>query len=408
MIKKKEFLWNAVGSIIFSMFSAIVLMACTRLNGVELAGIFSICYATTCLLNAVGDLGLRIVQTTDTNRKYEYKDYFWARILAGIAMIIVAAIFAIVTGYSNEKLYIFAILVLIKTVDNISETFEAEFQLNNRLDLAGKSLIYRNVLELLVFILLDKFVGNIYISFGGMLLASVIILFIYEIRNICKFQKEKISYDFKNIKEILKEAYPLGISTLVSTYVINAVKYAIERHKDNAMQTYFNILYMPTFVLNMLSIILLKPFLKVFGEYWNNKEYSRFLKLIIILNAVLVVCTGLGEVLCAFIGIPMLIALYKVDLSKYKMHLLLMILAGLFYAMTTIMFYALGTMRKQKITTLIYTLTSIFAFIVTTLLVKNDIIMGATISNLCIMIFLFIGMTGAFVYHYKKARKQLT
>ena len=262
MFKKKEFLWNTIGSMVFAVFSAVILMTCTRLNGVEIAGIFSICYATGCILNAIGDLGIRIVQVTDTNRKYGYDDYFFARIVALGVMILLATVFAIVTGYSNEKLFIFVILILIRVLDNFSETFQAEFQLNNRLDLAGKSLLYRNTLELLTFIILNKFVGNIYIAFGGMLLIGTLVLIFYELRNIRKFQNEKFTWRFEKIKVILRESFPLGISTLVSMYVINSVKYAIERMKNNEVQTYFNILYMPTFVLNMISLLIIKPFLK--------------------------------------------------------------------------------------------------------------------------------------------------
>lgn len=248
--------------------------------------------------------------------------------------------------------------------------------------------------------------GNIYVAFGGMFLTGLLVLVFYEFRNIRKYQNSKIKYNFENIKIILRESFPLGISTLVSIYVINAVKYAIERFKNNEIQTYFNILYMPTFVLNMISLLLIKPFLKIFGEYWNNEQYADLKKIIIILCLTLVIFGALGELVCAFIGIPILNWLYKVDLSKYTVHLLVMVLSGLFYAISTIMFYALGAMRKQKITTIIYVFASVFAFVISYLLVdKKNTIMGATISNLCIMIFLFVGMTGAFIFNYIKKVK---
>ena len=46
MIKKSEFAWNMLGSFVYAMFSAIILAFCTRINGLEIAGIFSIAYAT--------------------------------------------------------------------------------------------------------------------------------------------------------------------------------------------------------------------------------------------------------------------------------------------------------------------------------------------------------------------------
>ena len=42
MINKSGFIWNMIGSVIYAIFSAIILAFCTRLNGIEIGGIFSI------------------------------------------------------------------------------------------------------------------------------------------------------------------------------------------------------------------------------------------------------------------------------------------------------------------------------------------------------------------------------
>lgn len=405
MIKKKEFIWNTVGSMVFSVFNAITLMFCTRLNGVEIAGIFSICYATCCILNAIGDMGIRIFQVTDTKREYKYEDYFYSRIVAIVLMLIIGAIYVAITGYSNEKLFIFVILILIRVLDNFSETFQAEFQLNDRLDLAGKSLLIRNSVEMLAFIIFNKITNNIYISFGAMLLFGVFVLIFYEYRNIKKYVKERLSYNYSKVKKIVMESIPLGISTLFNMYVINAVKYAIEKYGNNEMQTYFNILYMPTFVINLVSLLLIKPFLKVFGEYWNNKEYGKFIKIIVKLDLILILCTLGIEIVCMLIGIPILNMLYKVDLTEYKMQLLLMVLSGLFYAMATVMFYALGTMRRQKNTTIAYIITSVVSMLVSYTLVNKYSMIGATLSNVIIMFFLFTALTVSFIFYYMRQKK---
>jgi len=306
MENKAGFIWNTLGSLIYSFFNATLLVFCTRLNGTEIAGIFSICYATGCILNAIGDMGIRIFQVTDTNRKYKLEDYLYSRIFAVILMTIIAIIFVLISGYSNEKLFICLILILIRVVDNFSETFQAEFQLNSRLDRAGKALLYRNSLEIAVFAIADILTKNIYISFLAMLATSIIILITYDLRITNKENKIKLNFNYDNIKQILKECFPLGISTLISMYVINAVKYAIDSFGDNTMQTYFNVLYMPTFVINLISILIMKPLLKPFGEYWNNKDYKRFIKTIVYIILFLIGMTIIIEIGALLVGIPIL------------------------------------------------------------------------------------------------------
>ena len=74
-IKKSEFFWNTIASAIMSLLSALLLMFCTRINGTEIAGMFSIAFATSVILNGIGDYGIRIYQVTDTNRKYKFGEY---------------------------------------------------------------------------------------------------------------------------------------------------------------------------------------------------------------------------------------------------------------------------------------------------------------------------------------------
>ena len=84
-----------MGSLVESILSAVLLMFCTRLNGTEIAGMFSISFATATILNAIGDFGIRIYQVTDTNRKYKFSDYLLSRIVVVTLMVIIGLIFII-------------------------------------------------------------------------------------------------------------------------------------------------------------------------------------------------------------------------------------------------------------------------------------------------------------------------
>ena len=404
-MKKNEVIWNTLGSFLYSMFNAIILMICTRLNGIEIAGIFSICYATCCILNSIGDWGIRIYQVTDTNRKYKFEDYFYARVLAVFGMIVIGVIFTLISKYSDEKLFICIILILVRAVDNFSETFQSELQLNNRLDLAGKFLLLRNLIEIVTFLIVNILTKNIYLSFGSILCSSVIMLLGLDVRFVKKMITLKLKINKNKIYEILKECFPLAISTLISVYIINSVKYAIDNTGNNIMQTYFNILYMPTFVINLISILIIKPFLKPFGDYWNNREYENFIKIILKMISILIIITFGIILVSSLIGIPILNILYDVDLNQYKIHLIILLISGLFYACSTVIFYAIGTIRKQKSTTIVYGITAIVAIAISNLLVKKFEILGATVSTLLIMLILLLGMIVAFVYGYRKSKK---
>jgi len=404
MVKKSEIIWNTLGSFVESLLSAVLLMFCTRLNGTEIAGMFSISFATATILNAIGDFGIRIYQVTDTNRKYKFGDYLLARVFVVITMVIIGILFVNISGYTAEKLWICIALIMFKVIDNLSETYQGEFQLRNRLDLGGKSMVIRVSSSLIVFFIIDVITKNVIFSCITFVLTNLTLFLLWDVRILSKFQKLEIKYDKNNIKEILLDCLPLAISTGLSLYIINATKYAIDNFGDYTMQTYFNVIYMPTFVINLVSAFVIKPFLKPFGDLWNSKEYLKFIKSISLIILILAGATICIDIACALLGVPVLSFIYGIDLSPYKIEMLLLVISGFFYASATVMLYALSTIRKQKLTTIAYIITSVIALIASNICVNKWQMKGAIVSNMITTVTLFVLLVIFFLYELKKSK----
>lgn len=404
MVKKSEIIWNTLGSFVESLLSAVLLMFCTRLNGTEIAGMFSISFATATILNAIGDFGIRIYQVTDTNRKYKFGDYLLARVFVVITMVIIGILFVNISGYTAEKLWICIALIMFKVIDNLSETYQGEFQLRNRLDLGGKSMVIRVSSSLIVFFITDVITKNVIFSCITFVLTNLTLFLLWDVRILSKFQKLEIKYDKNNIKEILLDCLPLAISTGLSLYIINATKYAIDNFGDYTMQTYFNVIYMPTFVINLVSAFVIKPFLKPFGDLWNSKEYLKFIKSISLIILILAGATICIDIACALLGVPVLSFIYGIDLSPYKIEMILLVISGFFYASATVMLYALSTIRKQKLTTIAYIITSVIALIASNICVNKWQMKGAIVSNMITTVTLFVLLVIFFLYELKKSK----
>ena len=385
MIKKSEFAWNMLGSFVYAMFSAIILAFCTRINGLEIAGIFSIAYATSCILNSIGDFGIRVFQVTDTNRKYKFSSYLSARIIAILIMVLVTGGVVLIGGYSSTKLWVCVLLMVYRIIDNLSETYQAEFQLDGRLDIAGKSMVFRNLAAIIAFIIVDKLTQNIVIACLCMILVNLIIFLLYDAKKVKEFNADKLKFEFSSAKQIVRECMPIAIAGILNVYVINVVKYAIDSVGDYTMQTYFNIIYMPTFVINLVSIFIIKPFLKMFGEYYNEKKYEKLSKVIMYIIGALILTTICIEIGCFILGVPFLNLFYGVDISNYKGELMILVLSGLFYAMSNLLFNLLGTIRRQKCITIAYIFLCGISLVLPNILVKKYAMTGAAIANLLIM-----------------------
>lgn len=405
MVRKSEFIWNSIASFVASMLNAVLLLFCTRINGTDMAGMFSISFATSVILNAIGDYGIRIYQVTDSERKYQFGEYIALRIVVVAIMVMVAIGFVLMSGYDTTKLVITLLLVLFRVIDNLSETYQGEFQVQGRLDLGGKSVVIRNGLAILMFLVADILTKNMMISCVVLFLSNLLLFLLFDKRCIKKFNQDKIIFTKDIVFSMLKECFPVFVSTILSLYLTNAVKYAIDRVSTYEMQTYYNIIYLPTFTINLASIFIIKPMLKVLGDIWNEKKYQEMLKVITKISGLILVVTLLIEIVCFAIGTQLLSFVYGVELNQYRVDLCLLVLSGGLYALTVLFLYILTTMREQKKATIGYLVTSIFALVIPNLFVQKYGMIGASLSNLLITFLLLVFLVIPFVIKYRKEIK---
>ena len=176
--------------------------------------------------------------------------------------------------------------------------------------------------------------------------------------------------------------------------------------KDEILETYFNIIYMPTFVINLVSIFIVKPFLKTFGDYWNKDEHKKLFITVLKIILVLFGVTLIIEIGCYILGVPVLSMFYGVDISQYKVELMVLIISGLLYAICNLLFNMLGTIRKQTYISIVYIITSIIAVIVSPILVNKYEMMGAVFANLLIMFILCTLLAISLIIGIKKQKSK--
>lgn len=406
MVKKSEFIWNIIASVCASLLSVVLLFITTRINGANSAGMFAIVFATATVLNSIADFGMRVYQVTDTERQHKFGVYLASRVVVDIVMVICGIGFVLISGYTMEKAAICLAMVGFRFADAISETYQGEFQLNGRLDIAGKSVFYRMIASILVFAIVDFVSRNMLLATVGMTLTNFAGLLVYDLRLIKGYNREGISLKRIEIGSVIMDCFPLFFSTFLNNYIVNAPKYAIDRLLTYEMQTYFNIIYLPTFTINLMSIFVLKPMLRGLGEMWNGKKYAKFIGIVIRMILAIVLMTVVVEAICWVIGIPVLSFIYGVELTQYKTDLLILVISGGFSALSVALFYTLTTMRAQKRVSLAYVVAALGGVVLPYFLIEKYNITGAALASVAIMVILATLLFGIFIIEwYKKEEK---
>lgn len=387
---KKAYIWNTLGSGLNSFNSLFFMIVVTRINGIKDAGIFTLSFATSCMLYIIAIYCGRTYQVTETEKDIDDNEFIVHRLLSSLIMIIVSFLFAFVNRYNFYKLFIFMLLCLFKCIDAICDVFHGILQKNDRLDIVGKSLFIRSLLNILIFIILDIFTKNLLISCTSLVVTNILILIIIDIRKALKYKEKTKLINYKSVYRIfILGFFTFGVS-FIANYLVNAPRYAIDSAMSEKFQTIFGIIVMPASIIMLINQFVIQPVIIMLKEDYLKKDKRKFLLLIYKIIGITVLIGIFSIVLAYFFGVPVLNILYGLNLDKYIINLIIVLLGAILYTIASVLLNALIILRKTKIQLLIYIFTSVLAFIISYKFVDLFGFNGAIYSYLIIMIILLI------------------
>ena len=387
---KKNFIWNTLGTGLNAFNPLFFMIAVTRMNGVDNAGIFTIAFSTACIIYIIGVYAGRIYQVTEPDKTITDKEYIINRVITTISMLILVIIFSLIRGYDIFKSAIFFLLTLYKALEAFSDVIYGVLQKNEKLDIVGKSLFFKSLISVIVFVLVDIITKNMTISIISIILTSLIIILVYDIKKSIRYIDFKLPVKKENIIKIFKAGFFTFAISFLGMYVLNAPKYAIDNYLENNYQTIFGIIVMPATVIGLVAQFLIHPYLNRILELYEEKNLKDLNKLSFKLIIYIIGFGIISSILAYFLGTQVLGFIYGLDLSMYRIGLLIIIIASTLYTIGVIYSSILTTVRETFSQFIIYIIMSIFAFVVSNICTRVGNIDGAVLSYLLIMAMQFL------------------
>lgn len=391
--ERNTFIWNMIGGGCNSITSFLLLLFVTRILGSNDGGIFSFSFATAQLMLTIGKFGVRAYQATDVQMEIPYTDYLISRMITGFLMMFFSGIYVLVNGYTGEKSYIILCVCFIKLADAIEDVFHGELQRIGRLDVAGKLLTVRNMATIVVFGVSLILTKHLFYTCLITAMISIVFCFCINIYFTQKYGKIKWEADKHKILQLFLDCLPLFIGAFLSLYIYNSPKNAIDQYLSYEYQTYYSILFMPAFVINLFSEFVFKPLLTNLALLWEKVEISSFLNLVFRLLGLVLGLTILAMMGAYFIGIPVLSFIYGIELQTYRVELLVLMCGGGFGAAVYLLNNVLTSMRKQNAILAGYVLIAMVISMISPILVEKLNIYGASLSYL-------ISIAGLFIFFF--------
>ena len=395
-VEKSSYFWNALNAVLSALQCPLILMVITRVNGLDDGGVFSIAFAVASLMLYVSLYGLRRFQASDIHEEFSFADYHGMRFLTSGLMILISFFYCLfrfkVSGYSAAKAAVVFLVCAIKLVQGYSDVIHGNMQQKGRLDVATKCSSFRYILEMLalaVVLILTKdlvyaCLASVLVSFAGLFLTSVNAGRRYAPSLRPAFRKEKL-------RRLFIEGFPLFLSLFLNMYISNAPKYAIDSYLTEEAQAIYNIIFMPTFMILLLSNFIFNPIIRSYAELWfsETEEGLAALKKKIRFQVLLVAGLTLLALLVAWtIGIPVLEIIFGAELSEFRADLTIIMIGGGALAYSTFFNTVITIMREQRLMILCYILSALTALFLSKPLVLHEGIRGAVILYTIIMVVL--------------------
>ena len=382
---KSLFLWNMIGSAVYALASLVLTYLTIRIVGEVNGGVFGIALTLAQMFIYIAYFEMRNFQVTDASDKYTFAEYHTVKVINCILMMLVCVGYVFLKGYDLKKLAIVLMVCLYRMLDGYADVYEAEFHTRGRLDLAGKSMAFRTIISVGVYFAVLIVTRNVLTSVVWATISGVLGIIVFNVYVFECIGKISLSFSTKRLISIWQDCFPLFVGMFLWTYLLSASRIAVDNAMAPEYQSYYQVLFLPVSVINLLAGFLIRPSLLELTDLYSKNEMKAFWKIIIrmllILLGFTVVCMAGAYVL----GIPVLELIVACDLSEYRLMFVFLIFSGGVNALGYILYYVLTIFRRRKSIVVGYGIASLVAFFISTPFTKKWGLWGASASYLIVV-----------------------
>jgi O-antigen/teichoic acid export membrane protein len=345
---------------------------------------------------------MRTYQATDLNQKYQFSEYGVSRVISCAVMFFSGVVYSI-CSFSGEYIIISVFVILMKTIDAVEDVYHGNFQQKYHVEMMGKMLAVRNIYSTIVFVVLlflsrDLKLTCVVSSISSLALCLVINS-VFTRRCLGEYEASKQPFQMKNVGKLLGNCTPLFVGTFLSLLLYNIPKYAMAGVMSDEYQTYYSVLFMPSFVITLMCEFVFKPMITTIAELWWKKEKKQFILYNLRIMGIIAACCALIVLAGHLLGRRLLELIYGVDLSPYKLHFVILLIGGGIGACVYMMYNILIAIRKGGCIILVYGIVAVLTILPAKWMIEKWNIMGAALNYLfsCSLLFLLFGSILTFV-----------
>jgi O-antigen/teichoic acid export membrane protein len=251
--------WALAGNVVYAISQWGMIVALAKFGNVLMVGQFSLGLAIVTPVLMFSNFDLRVVQATDARRQYRFIDYLCLR--GGLTLAAIALIAAIVHfgRYDARTSAVILAVALAKSVETLSDIHYGLFQLNDRLDRTGQSMMLRGILSVGALAAGLYFTGNVLWGCLGIAAAWMIVLLAFDVRRgrgiVAQTEAGRLAVPAESPqrRRLLMLALPLGLVTTLAAVNLHMPRYFVEANLGERQLGIFSAMAYATISLTLVG-----------------------------------------------------------------------------------------------------------------------------------------------------------
>ncbi len=393
---KKNLSWNTLGMISYNLAIWVFSVLILRIGGARESGYYAIASSLGNSFYAISLWGMRSFIVSDQEHRYSYFEYCISRFIAIVISILLMIVVILVSNYSIDIILVLVSYTLFKSAEALIELFECFAQQKLVMDINAKSMLIRGILYILIFFISLMLTKKAYVSFSLITICSLLILYLYnykEMKNVIIIGKTS---DKQNIMNILQKCFPIMLFELLAAANLAIPRLFYERiGSTEALGIYVSIYTMVIFFQLVINV-LIYTFAPYMAKAYTEKDLKKFKKYILIVLSSTIGLGLLAELLVYLIGQPVMCIVFGSEAGSKYSYLYLGIICGITLAFTWLISQILVILGKNNDQIVSAVVSVLVCFITSYLFIDgmdcNKISIVLILSNMSFVISSFLMM----------------
>lgn len=403
---KKNFSWNFIGNLIYSLSQGLILVLLAKIGGAELVGLYTLGFSLTAPIIMLTNLQLRQVQATDTTSTYIFNDYFGLRIITGFVAILITLAVIAIGDYDSYKAIIIVLIALSKVIDSYSEVIYGQLQQRERMDYIGVSRAIKGCMTLLTITIVLIITDSIVWALIALNISSILIFLLYD-KNKIKHFINTITPSFNWIKQkkLIILTLPLGLMLMLGSLNTNIPRILVERFLGEEALGYFGGIAYFLVAGNMFVSAIGQAGAPRLAKYFSSDMYKEFKRL---LNRLVLIGFSIGLMgllISSLFGNIILQLVYDSSYGEYKNILMIVMVAGVFSYSSSFLGYGLTAMRIFNVQPYLGSVWVLVSIICSIILIPKFGLIGAAITLVLASMIQFLTTTLVIIINIKSKEK---